>query len=139
MALILERLKERDFDIVPTTDFVELRALILLLDIALDDGNVLPFENSDVERQFNSTVDKVTACLQDMWKRINDSGMKLSRTEAKSVLEWVQKRLAMAVRTRREAKRSILDIPEQKRERPSLKQQTFMQNFLKKPAPSAGS
>lgn len=134
LSRILERLNQRDFEILPKTDFVELRARIMLLDMVVDDGNFKPSEDDDAESKFNQEVDKVAQRLQDLWKKINDSGMKLSRTEAKSVLEWVQKRMIMSVRTRREARKSVFDLPEKTRVEASEKQQKFMENFLRRPA-----
>lgn len=134
LSRILERLNEADFDILPNTDFLELRARVILLNMVVDDGNFKTYEVDDSETLFNQEVDRVAQRLQDMWKKINDSGMKLSRTEAKSVLEWVQKRLTMSVRTRREARKGVFELPEKARAEVSEKQQKFMENFLRRPA-----
>ncbi|KAM0356176.1 hypothetical protein ACHAPU_000571 [Fusarium lateritium] len=134
---IIERLDHDDFFVGPRTDFTELQANILLLNIAVDDGSFSPSDDPEKEKQFNSDIDALATRLREIWRKINDAGMKLARTEAKSVIEWVQQRLAHSVRTRRKAKKSIFDIPGQ-REDPSLpKQQDYMKSFLSKAPKSA--
>ncbi|KFA79266.1 hypothetical protein S40288_03436 [Stachybotrys chartarum IBT 40288] len=129
---LIHRVRQDDFAVNPQTDFAELKATILFLDIAIDDGSFVPTGNTEDEKQFNQEVDELAETLRDIWRKINDTGMKLARTEAKSVIEWVQQRLMLSVRTRRRAKTSIFDIPGQ-REDPSLpQQQDFMKKFLKK-------
>lgn len=123
-----------EFNIGPDTDFVEFRARVFLLDMAIDDGNVeLTFANEEAEQQFNNNVDRITARLRDMWRRINDTGMKLSRTEAKSVVEWVQKRLALSVRTQKELRRNIFDVPDKQSNIDVSRQKKFMETFFKRP------
>ena len=102
--------------------------------MVIDDGGVpLTFDNVADERDFNEQVDELAAKLRDMWRKINDSGMKLARTEAKSVVEWVQQRLLHGVRTRRKARKSVFDFPGQPQEEdPFLSQQRdYMKKFLK--------
>lgn len=111
-----------------------------MLDMALDDGSVKPFVDIEDEKQFNKLADELAGLLQGIWGNINDSGMKLARTEAKSVVEWVKQRLLNSIRTRKKMKESIFDIPGQKSDEYLPKQQDFMMSFLKKKrAPSVGS
>ncbi|OAA72187.1 hypothetical protein ISF_01260 [Cordyceps fumosorosea ARSEF 2679] len=151
LQAIIDRLGERDFDVSPGTEFAELRAAVLILDMAVDDGSVLagPADHAEEDR-FNERVDELAARLGDIWRRINDAGMKLARTEAKSVVEWVQKRVTHTVRTRRRPPTSIFDLPghqeQQQRQRRDLpRQQEFMKSFFRKkmpspkPAPKPGS
>lgn len=129
---LTHRARQDDFAVNPQTDFAELKVTILFLDITIDDGSFVPTGNTEDEKKFNQEVDELAETLRDIWRKINDTGMKLARTEAKSVIEWVQQRLMLSVRTRRRAKTSIFDIPGQ-REDPSLpQQQDFMKKFLKK-------
>lgn len=129
---IIELLDHEDFFVGPQTDFTELQANILLLNIVVDDGSFVPSDDPEAEKQFNSDIDALAVRLREIWRKINDAGMKLARTEAKSVIEWVQQRLAHSVRTRRKAKKSIFDLPGQ-RDDPFLpKQQDYMKNFLRK-------
>lgn len=135
---VLDRLSLPDFQVGPGTEFAELRAAVLILDMAVDDGSVLAFGPDDAagEREFNAQVDALADKLNEIWRRTNDTGMKIARTEAKSVVEWVQKRVIHTVRTRRKRPKSIFDLPgqeDQENNRRSLpKQQEFMKNFFRK-------
>ncbi|KAF4971094.1 hypothetical protein FSARC_1985 [Fusarium sarcochroum] len=129
---IIELLEHDEFFVGPKTDFAELQANILLLNIAVDDGSFTASDDPEKEKQFNHDIDELAVRLREIWRKINDAGMKLARTEAKSVIEWVQQRLAHSVRTRRKAKKSIFDLPSQKEDPFLPKQQDYMKNFLRK-------
>ncbi|KAF5228510.1 hypothetical protein FAUST_11024 [Fusarium austroamericanum] len=129
---IIKRLDRSDFFVGPKTDFAELQANIILLNIAVDDGSFAPSDDPEHEKQFNKDIDELAVRLREIWRKINDSGMKLARTEAKSVIEWVEQRLAHSVRTRRKAKKSIFDLPGQKQDLCLPEQQNYMKNFLRK-------
>lgn len=116
---------------------MQLRAAVLLLDMALDDGFLpCPLADAAAERRFNDGADRLAAKLGEIWRRTNDTGMRLARTEAKSVVEWVQKRVAHTVRTRRQRPKSIFDLPGQEEEavrRADLpRQQEFMKSFFRR-------
>ncbi|KAM4065111.1 hypothetical protein HRG_004551 [Hirsutella rhossiliensis] len=120
-----------DYTINLDTDFAELKSRIILFDIAIDDGCVVDFDDGENEKHFNDDVDKLASKLGEIWRKINDSGMKLARTETKSVVEWVQQRLSHAVRTRRKAKKSVFDIGIQGEDPFVLRQQQdYMKKFL---------
>lgn len=126
------RLKEPDLTVTRKTDFEELKAKIIFLDIAIASGSFSPFENAENEKIFNEQVDELAAILAALTRKINDSGMKLSRAEAKSVIEWIQKRISLSVRTKRQRKADIFQTLD-RAEDPSIPQQrAYMQNFLKK-------
>lgn len=111
---------------------------MILLDIAVDDGSVNAFDSKDDETRFNDDVDELATKLRGIWRKINDSGMKIVRTEAKSVVEWVQQRLSNSVRTRRPAKKSVFDLGGPGADDPFLpKQQDYMKKFFKK-IPNSG-
>lgn len=136
----IDRLGKEDFNITSQTDFAELKAMITILDIAVDDGS--PLESNDPEdiQKFNEDIDELASKLREIWRKINDSGMKITRTEAKSVVEWVQQRLSNTVRTRKKAKQSIFDIPGQEDLASLPKQQEYMAKFFRKiPKPQAES
>lgn len=133
---IIDILNTDSFTITPKTDFSNLRASIILLDIAIDDGSVVKFNNVQDEKKFNEEVDELAGMLQEIWRKTNDSGMKLARTEAKSVVEWVQKRLSHSVRTRRNARKSVFDLPEFSEDPFLPRQRDYMKKFLQKPARS---
>lgn len=130
---IIDRLQEDDFVVGPKTDFVELQAGIILLDIAVDNGSFAASDDPEDEKKFNEEIDELAVRLREIWRKINDAGMKLARTEAKSVIEWVQQRLSHSVRTRRKAKKSVFDLPGQKEDPFLPRQQDYMKNFLKQP------
>lgn len=137
---IIDRLGEDDFNITSQTDFAELKAMIIILDIAVDDGSPPESNNPEDNQKFNQDVDELATKLREIWRKINDSGMKITRTEAKSVVEWVQQRLSNTVRTRKKAKQSIFDIPGQEDLASLPKQQEYMAKFFKKiPKPQAES
>ena len=73
------------------TDYSNLKALVEILDIAVDDGGA---PSSDKNKQ----VERVATALKDMSSKIRDTGMaSLERTEAKQVIELTQFRLQFAV------------------------------------------
>jgi hypothetical protein len=131
---IVNRLDGEDFAVTAKTDFVELRASILLLNMAVDDGSFVATSDPEDEKAFNADVDALATRLGEIWRRINDSGMKLDRTKAKSVIEWVQQRMSHSVRTRKQLKKSIFDTVNRDDDDPSLpQQQNYMRTFLGKP------
>ncbi|KAM3454251.1 hypothetical protein MY3296_003136 [Beauveria thailandica] len=138
LQAVIDRLATPAFQVGPRTEFAELRAAILILNIAVDDGSVLVFgpDDADAEDRFNARVDELAARLNDIWRRTNDTGMKLARTETKSVVEWVQKRVTHTVRTRRKQARSIFDLPGQETRRDLPRQQEFMKSFFRNNMPS---
>ncbi|KAH7175457.1 hypothetical protein EDB81DRAFT_769936 [Dactylonectria macrodidyma] len=144
---IITRLAEDDFNVGPETDFANLQAGIILVNIAVDDGSFIKSDDSEAEKQFNADIDELTVRLRQIWKMINDAGMKLARTEAKSVIDWVQQRLTHTVRTRRKAKENFYNVLGEKRDPNLPKQQNYMKNFLRKapeekqpePKPTEGS
>lgn len=141
LQAVIDRLGEPDFQVGPATEFAELRAAVLVLDMAVDDGSVVAAFPPDADAQFNARVDELAARLHDIWRRTNDTGMKLARTEAKSVVEWVQKRVTHTVRTRRKRTQSIFDQPGQQQQQQQTRrdlprQQEFMKSFFRKKVPS---
>lgn len=129
---LIDRLAKDDFTINSKTDFDEFRARIIILDIVIDDGSFAATGNKDEETNFNSDVDELAGRLREFWTKINDTGLKLARAQTKSVVEWVQKRLLVSVRTRKKAKKDIYDTA-MLRDDPFLpRQQTMMKEFLGK-------
>ncbi|EHK23954.1 uncharacterized protein TRIVIDRAFT_190842 [Trichoderma virens Gv29-8] len=128
----IDRLDKDDFNITSQTDFAELKAMIIILDIAVDDGCPPEPSSLEDEQQFNQDIDELATKLREIWRKINDSGMKITRTEAKSVIEWVQQRLSNTVRTRRKAKKSIFDLPGHEDLASLPKQQEYMAKFFRK-------
>jgi len=151
MRDLIDRLHSSDFTIHYKTDFLDLQSNILLLDAAVDDGSFSATTNEDgssrmslpAEQAFNDEVDELSDRLRAIWRKINDSGLKLARTEAKGVIEWVQQRLAYLVRTRKKLRKSVFDLDAgkgrsgatraaQENDPFLLRQQDYMKNFLQK-------
>ncbi|KAF4124641.1 hypothetical protein GMORB2_5307 [Geosmithia morbida] len=139
---VIDRLAIGDvFAVTSKTDFDELRAGILLLNMAVDDGSLEAASatadgrwDPDDERRFNAEVDELATMLREIWRKINDAGMKLSRTEAKSVIEWVQQRISHSVRTRKKVRKSVFDSVSRPERDPFLpRQQNYMRKFLDRP------
>ncbi|EXF85041.1 hypothetical protein CFIO01_06555 [Colletotrichum fioriniae PJ7] len=131
LRLVIARVKDSDFKINNKTDYVNLKALVQLLDMAVDDGALVhDNEDSDYEKEFNDDIDDLAKRLKAIWRGINDTGAaNLARTEAKSVLEWVGERLTYSVRTKRPPTQSIFGDqgPSSAKKR---RQQDFMQRFV---------
>lgn len=128
---LVDRLDQDDFVINAKTDFDELRARIIILDMIIDDGSFVPSGDVDEEKNFNVDVDELASKLRGFWTKINDSGLKLSRAQTKSVVEWVQQRISLSVRTRQKVRKDIYDIV--LGDDPFLpRQQTLMKEFLGK-------
>ncbi|KAH6894064.1 hypothetical protein B0T10DRAFT_456316 [Thelonectria olida] len=128
---LIDRLDQDDFALSQDTDFTELQASILFLNTALDDGHFVKTDDPNDEKQFNEDIDELVRRLREIWKEINDSGMKLSRTELKSTIDWVRQRLMYSVRTKKKAKSSIFDT-HTKEDKSLPKQREYMTNFLRK-------
>ncbi|KAK1966564.1 hypothetical protein LY78DRAFT_578135 [Colletotrichum sublineola] len=109
LRFIIARVKDSDFQIGHSTNYTELKALVQLLDITVDDGSfVHGKDDHGYEKEFNGEIDDLAKRLKSIWRGINDTGAaNLARTEAKSVLEWVGERLSYSVRTRRPPTQSI--------------------------------
>lgn len=106
---VIDRLGDRDFDALPSTDYHELTALIRLLDVAVDDGRsaTLDLKDLDVEETFNKDVDDLVLAIKDIMTSIGNPGAAfISRIEAKETLELVSQRIADLVRTKRKPKES---------------------------------
>ncbi|KAK1978022.1 hypothetical protein LZ30DRAFT_600050 [Colletotrichum cereale] len=131
LRLAIARVKDSDFQIGPRTNYTDLKALVQLLDMAVDDGSfVHNRDDQEHEKEFNAEIDDLAKRLKAIWRGINDTGAaNLARTEAKSVLEWVGERLNYSVRTRRPPTQSIFGDqgPSSAKKK---RQQDFMHKFV---------
>lgn len=136
LSEVQKRLQSSQFKIRSNTDYVELRALILLLDMTIDSGfesDVTdPLQHDITRNSFDVEIDKIVDLLKELARSINDAGMKsIFPMEAKLAMEWVRERLTYTVRSKPVPKISIYDIPGQPMPDPSLpKQQNYMKHFL---------
>lgn len=99
---ITSHLRRPEFTINGDTDYLQLVAMISILDIGLDDGD--PPDSGlvpDLENRFNENVDSLADMIKGMVAKIVDSGAShMTRTEAKDGLDAFQARLLYAVRTK---------------------------------------
>lgn len=109
---VIDRLTDRDFDAKPHSDYPEITALILLLDVAVDDGrsNKLDLNDQEVEKVFNKNVDVLVLTIKAIMTSIGNPGAAfISRIEAKETLEMVSQRILDTVRTKKPKKESWFD------------------------------
>lgn len=129
---IMSRLDEDDFRVNGSTDFENLRSLVMLLDIVIDNASFLhpkepqpaqaplPQKENHVvssstttttttEADFDTAIDRLTFRLKLIHDKIHDSNQ-LARKVTKSSIDLVAKRLTYAVRTRPPPKTSIFDL-----------------------------
>ncbi|KFX99850.1 hypothetical protein V490_01627 [Pseudogymnoascus sp. VKM F-3557] len=125
------------FQINRNTDYVQLSALIGLVNIVIDDKFAADLISSDpqAEDEFNSGVDELSFLLKVIWSSINDRGtLSPSRIHTKRTVEKLRNRLMEMVRGRLKPKHSIFDLPGQGGDREgALKQSAFMTRHFKKP------
>ncbi|KAI1088897.1 hypothetical protein F5B19DRAFT_401237 [Rostrohypoxylon terebratum] len=148
LDILTTRLDSPDFAVSQTTNFEELRALIILLDIILGnaefimkqyttnaDADTQNEEERDASRKFDADIDGLTFRLKIIHDKIHDSTL-LSRKVAKASIDLVAKRLTYAVRTRPPPKTSIFDA-EPKEDKDLPKQRAFMKSWAEKKAVSS--
>ncbi|QSZ34854.1 hypothetical protein DSL72_007713 [Monilinia vaccinii-corymbosi] len=131
---LIQRLKDPPFQINRNTNYRELSSLILLLDIAIDDGRAegLDFSDKDVEVQFNEDVDELTTRFANFGIKASGAA-NISRMEAGGILNLVERRIEHTVRTRPKPKNMFYEETKNYYERrESLgAMQKGMSNFVK--------
>lgn len=126
---ITAHLRSPAFKVRQDTDYAALRALVLLLDMAVDTGS-RPEGDDALRAAFDREVDDLAAALRQLARSINDTQMKsILPMEAKMVMDLVGERIAHTVRSRPKPKISIYDLPRGSAVDPHLPQQ---QNLMKK-------
>lgn len=92
-------------------DYVSLRSLAHILDVAISDGGRPPsFSSRADEIAFNRSVDRLADAVRSTFISIVDTGAShMSRTEAKDVLQALHWRLLYSVRTEVRPKKNIFD------------------------------
>ena len=127
------RLDGADFDTTPQTDYRELTALVLLLDIAIDDGRSMKLDLTDkaTEQKFDETVDALVAAIKDIMTSIGNPGAAfISRIEAKEALELVSQRVADTIRSKPKPKHSWFDRNRIKAEENLEQEKKLMSKFV---------
>lgn len=128
---VIDRLDDPHFTINAETDYRELAALMLLLNIALGDASSTEI-TPEMSKDFDADVDELTASMKSMYTRVmpQSHGIHVSRIEAKSAMELIRDRLVYQLRTKKKPK--IADLIPTEEEDPSLpQQQMFMKGFLR--------
>lgn len=131
----IQRLDDSDFDARPKTEYPELTASILLLDVAVDDGQSTKLDLTDpeVEKRFNEDVDDLVASIKAIMTSIGNPGAAfISRIEAKEALELISQRIADTVRTKKVVKPSWFDMGRGKGEDKMESEKEKMSIFLGK-------
>ena len=112
LELFIKRLYESDFDKTPQTDYRELSALVLLLDIAVDDARSTKLDMTDKETEgrFDKDIETLSAIIKDIMRSIGNPGAAfISRIEAKEVLELVGHRIANTLRSKPKPRETVFD------------------------------
>lgn len=137
---ILGHLKSApDFAISEKTNYSILNPLIQVLDIAIGNGFDNFHEQSsskDATKRFNAQIDDFIDQLSIMASRIRDAGTThLGRTQAKSAIERLVKRLEYSVRTKPRLRKGVfsgrLTVDERQRD--------ILESFLKATDAKAGT
>ncbi|EHY56778.1 hypothetical protein ABEF92_001596 [Exophiala dermatitidis] len=118
-------------------DYVALRALTYVLDVAISEGGrPATFASHAEEVSFNRSVDRLADSIRSIFVSIIDTGAShMTRTEAKDVLQALYWRLLYAVRTEVRPKKNIFDSTTGKARdgdevRTEEKSKDFMKQFL---------
>ncbi|TGO54866.1 hypothetical protein BOTNAR_0257g00050 [Botryotinia narcissicola] len=131
---IIQRLNDPPFQITRTTDYAELSALVLLLDIGIDDGRAedLDLTDEDTEIQFNKDVDELTDRFANFGIMASGAAH-ISKVESSGILNLVERRIEHTVRTRRKPKNMFYEETKKYYEQgESLERmQKGMSNFVK--------
>lgn len=140
--LLLERLKTMpEFSISDTTDYGLLSHLVQLLEIGISSGfptqtpqlaketTLHSTKQSDSsEKSFNAQIDAFVSQLNLMSSRIRDAGTThLRRTQAKSAIERLSKRLEYGVRTKPKPRKGVFSSETLSTEG----ERDFLKGFLK--------
>lgn len=129
----INRLNDPAFDTTSKTDYVELKALILLMDIALDDGRSTKLDLSDpiVEKKFNEDIEALSAAIKDILNGIGQPGAGfISRTEAREMMDLVSDRIKETLGTKRKPTHTWFDPERGRKEEDMQSEKKGMANFV---------
>lgn len=145
MSDIFRRLSEPDLQITSSTAFLELLALLVLLDIVIHDGNHLyraqlppsapATAETEARSRYDADIDRVVMKLKVLHDKIADNTL-IAKKEVKLTLDGMIKRLKNTVRSRPPPKISIFEAePEKDKFLP--RQKDFMKKWAATVKPSA--
>jgi len=129
----IRRLDDADFDTTPQKDYRELTALVLLLDIAIDDGRSAKLELTDqeTEKRYDDGVDALVAAIKGIMRSIGNPGAAfISRIEAKEALELISQRVTDTIRSKSKPKHSWFDRNRIKAEENLEQEKKLMSKFV---------
>ncbi|RKF56829.1 hypothetical protein GcM3_192008 [Golovinomyces cichoracearum] len=99
----IDRLKSKDLQVTHDTNYYELRALIMLMDIAVDDGRSSSVDLNDqcIEDTFNNHVDNFSMSIKEILGRLKtqDTGY-VSKIQAVEAIEAFSQRVIHTMRTK---------------------------------------
>lgn len=113
LASIATYIQTSRFTIRKETDYAQLMASMAILDIGIDMGDpVLPLSTKKEEQEFDFAVDLLSRRLKEISAQIvGASALNMRRTEAKEILDAIQRRLKYTVRSRPPLNQSLLADP----------------------------
>ncbi|RKF61594.1 hypothetical protein OnM2_040029 [Erysiphe neolycopersici] len=131
--MFLNRLKVSDFKCKPNTDYRELRALIMLMDIAVDDGQSNHLNSNDKfdEENFNINVEKLGMSVKEIFGGIGsqDNG-NISKIQAKEAVDAFFRRITHTMRTK---PKSVHEwFVDRGKERNNMRERQIMETFVTK-------
>lgn len=133
---VMSRIEGKEFNTINAeTDYRELTARVMLLNIALGDASRHQVAHApDESRDFDEQVDKLAEALKTMLTRVapQNKGIHVSRIEAKSAMEMVRERLLYQVRSKKKPKILGIRLDEPEEDTSLPKQQHFLEGFLAK-------
>lgn len=140
----IDRLEEDEFQLNTETDFKELHALMMMLNVALGDASKhlvsVPLTTTtttgergrDLSADFDAEVDELAESMKSMVTRVAplSKGIHISRIEAKNAMELIRERLLYQVRIRPVPKIRMFEEGIDEDDTFLPKQQDFMKQFF---------
>lgn len=131
--MFLNRLKVSDFKCKPNTDYRELRALVMLMDIAVDDGKSNYGNSKDKfeEENFNINVEKLGMSVKEIFGGIGsqDNG-NIAKIQAKEAVDAFFRRITHTMRTKpKQVHEWFADCG---KERNNVRERQIMESFVAK-------
>lgn len=132
---VIDRIEDKPFIINAHTDYRELSALMMMLDIALGDASKQRIVTTpELSKDFDAQVDELAEGLKSMLTRVapQNKGIHVSRIEAKSAMEMIRERLLYQVRSKKKPKIQGIRLDDTEEDASVPKQQEFMKGFFLK-------
>lgn len=102
----MHRLKMSDFKINSDTDYLELRALVILMEITVDNGefNQHNLIEDSREENFNNDVDEFSMAIKNIFCGMGTPGAAfISKIKAKEAVETFSRRITLTMRTKQKS------------------------------------